>query len=254
MATMRITTGMAMNTYRYNLQNSTYNLTDSRNKVLSGRKFDTFAEDPIAAAQAWKIRRAMVDISNYQANNSDTYSRFNIAWATMGMIKTNLETAADAADIRARQDSTAAARVDLGKILKDTADSVIQAMNSAKFGDHFVFSGDDEMNPPFTWGTDGTLYYRGVDVNSGGVKAPTDVPEWADPDNYLNTFSKNMPVTGRNGVEQAWIDYMKDQKAWSDYEKYQEDLEAYNENQEEWKEYVPEPAHRMAAHLKGGAC
>ena len=228
MATMRITTGMAMNTYRYNLQNSTYNLTQARNRVLSGRQFDTFAQDPTAAAQAWTIRRAMVDNSNYQNNNSNTYSRFNIAWATMGMIKTSLETDADAADIRARQDSTAGARVDLGKILNNTADSVIEAMNSAKFGDHFVFSGDDEMNPPFSWSDDGkTLYYRGVDVNSGGVKKPTDEPEWANPDESLTNVSPDTPVEGRNQVEQAWVDYCENQKAWNDY----------NKNQAEWAEY-----------------
>lgn len=238
MANMRVTTGMAMNSYRFNLQNSTYNLTNSRNKVLSHRQFDTFAENPIAAAQAWKIRRAMVDISNYQANNSDTYSRFNIAWATMGMIKTNLETDADAADIRARQDSTAAARVDLGRILSNTADSLIQAMNSAKFGDHFVFSGDDEMNPPFTWSNDGkTLYYRGIDVNSGGVRKPTEMPDWADPENSLTNLSEDTPVKGRNQVEQAWVDYCENQKAWNDYNKNKAEWDAYEANKSAWDEY-----------------
>ena len=260
MATMRITTGMAMNTYRYNLQNSTYNLTDARNKVLSHRNFDTFAEDPTAAAQAWKIRRAMVDNSNYQSNNSNTYSRFNFGWATMGMIKTDLETEADVSDIRARQDATAGARVDLGKILNDTAESVIQAMNSAKFGDHFVFSGDDEMNAPFSWSADGkTLYYRGVDVNSGGVKKPTDEPDWGEID--IGTgLPQKMPYTGRNAVEQAWVDYYKNQKEWAAYEEYQQAQADYEANQQAWADYeanqqawadhrengAPEPAEELA--------
>ncbi len=224
MATMRITTGMAMNTYRYNLQNSTYNLTDARNKVLSHRQFDTYAEDPTAAAQAWKIRRAMVDSSNYQENNSDTYSRFNIGWATMGMLKTKLESTADDAQIRARTDSTAGARMELGKVLNDTADSVIQAMNSAKYGDHFVFAGDDEMNAPFSWSEDGkTLYYRGVNVNAGLVRDPADpenIPDWAkDADgNVLDPATMTadelaameIPATGKDELEDAWIAYFKD--------------------------------------------
>lgn len=220
---MRVTTGMAMNTYRYNLQNSTYNVSQSRNKVLTHRQFDTFAADPTAAAQAWKIRRAMVDNANYQSNNSDTYSRFNIAWATMGMIKKDLESEADVSDIRARQDSTAGARVDLGKILNDTAESVIQAMNSAKFGDHFVFSGDDEMNAPFSWSSDGkTLYYRGVNVNAGLVPNPADpknIPDWAkDADgNVLGLRQEadlpaRMPESSDDPDVQAWIQYYKDWK------------------------------------------
>lgn len=221
---MRVTTGMAMNTYRYNLQNSTYNVSQSRNKVLTHRQFDTFAADPTAAAQAWKIRRAMVDNDNYQSNNSDTYSRFNIGWATMGMIKKDLESEADVSDIRARQDSTAGARVDLGKILNDTAESVIQAMNSAKFGDHFVFAGDDEMNAPFSWSDDmKTLYYRGVNVNAGLVPNPADpknIPDWAkDADgNVLGLRQEadlpaGMPESSDDPDVQAWINYYKDQKA-----------------------------------------
>lgn len=66
---MRITTGMAMNTYRYNLQNSTANMTDSRNKVLTHRKFDSFAEDPASAIQAWRVRRSMVNTACYAKNN-----------------------------------------------------------------------------------------------------------------------------------------------------------------------------------------
>ncbi len=225
MATMRITTGMAMNTYRHNMQNSTYNVNNSQNKVLTGRRFDSFAADPTSAAQAWKIRRAMVDNSNYQSNNSNTYSRFNIGWATMGMIKTDLEKEADAADIRARQDATAGARVDLGKVLNDTAESVIQAMNSAKFGDHFVFSGDDEMNAPFSWSDDmKTLYYRGVNVNAGMVKNPADpknIPEWAkDADGNPVAIEKEAklpegmpdPATA-SADDQKWINYYMDQKA-----------------------------------------
>ncbi|MBD5151369.1 MAG: hypothetical protein HDT16_02485 [Oscillibacter sp.] len=233
MATMRITTGMAMNTYRYNLQNSTYNLTNARNRVLTHRQFDSFAQDPTAAAQAWKIRRAMVSNANYQSNNSDTYSRFNIAWATMGMVKTNLETDADAADIRARQDTTAGARVDLGKVLNDTADSVIQAMNSAKFGDHFVFSGDDEMNAPFSWSADKkTLYYRGVDVNSGRVTPPDQEPDWGEWDGAAGMPQKT-PVEGRNAVEDAWIAFYK----------YQNYVKASPEEQAEMEEppYAPDP-------------
>ena len=69
---MRITTGMAMNTYRYNLQNSTRNMSDSRNSVLTQRKFDSFSDDPSSAIQAWRVRRAMTDTGCYQKNNADT--------------------------------------------------------------------------------------------------------------------------------------------------------------------------------------
>lgn len=218
---MRVTTGMAMNTYRYNLQLSTSNKTNSMNKVLSHRQFDSFSANPSSALQAWRVRRAMADNASYQKNNNDTYSRFSIASATMGLIKTELEKAGTEADIRGSSDSTASARIELGKILKDTGDSVIQAMNSAKYGDHFVFSGDDEMNAPFSWDGD-KLLYRGVNVNAGLVANPADpknIPSWAkDEDGNVVGLRQEadlpagMPESSEDPNEQAWIEYYKDQK------------------------------------------
>lgn len=221
---MRITTNMAMNTYRYNLQNSTYNLTDSRNKVLSHRKFDSFEEDPSSAIQAWRVRRAMVNTNCYAKNNQDTLSRFKIAHDTLGVVEhelTDLDGRKSA--IYAASDPTASGRNELGKVLSETAESVIHSMNGAKSGSDFVFAGDDELNAPFSWNADRTiLYYRGVNVSAGGVESPLEsIPSWVpcktetdgtqtpldfddagvDPD--------KIPDRGGSAMEQAWIDYYK---------------------------------------------
>lgn len=208
---MRVTTGMAMNLYRYNLQNSTSNLTDSRNKVLSHRQFDSFAESPSTAIQAWRIRRAMTNNESYQKNTNDTISRFNIAWQTMDKVNDALvDKDGRFSDIRAMNDATAGAKVELGQVMSNTGDSVIQLMNSAKYGDHFVFAGDDEMNAPFSWSEDGkTLLYRGIDVNTAPVNPPErtgNEPDWvpAAGDHSLPT---NMPKSSDDPNEQAWIDY-----------------------------------------------
>lgn len=223
---MRVTTGMAMNTYRYNLQNSTASMTDSRNKVLSHRKFDSFAEDPSSAVQAWRVRRAMVSTNSYQKNNKDTLTRFDIAWTTMGSASHDL-TDLDGrdSDIRAASDPTATGRVPLGKVLHETAESVIQTLNGAKSGENFVFSGDDELNAPFTWNADKTiLYYRGVNVNAGQVKSPAEAPCWApqgadgkplgntDAELAQKFLEDNVPAAGegKDANEEAWIAYYRD--------------------------------------------
>lgn len=221
---MRITTGMAMNTYRYNLQNSTKNVSDSRNTVLTHRKFDSFSDDPSSAIQAWRVRRAMMDTSSYQKNNSDTYTRINIAWVTMGTVKNKIaDPDGRGSAIYGQNGPTASARRELGKVLSNTAESVIHSMNSAKSGENFVFAGDDELNAPFSWNDDHTvLYYRGVDVNSGGVKSPAeDFPDWVPcdtvdgkkvPKNAADVdqaFLDSLPEKGGDAMEQAWIDYYK---------------------------------------------
>ena len=87
---MRITTSMTMNTYRYNLMGSNVRVNDAMNKVLTKRNFNSYSEDPAAAAHAWRIRRAFTKNNAYIANNSDTFSRYRIAYAAMDKIKTDL--------------------------------------------------------------------------------------------------------------------------------------------------------------------
>lgn len=225
---MRITTGMSMNTYRYNLQKSTQNKTDSMNKVLSHRKFDSFAEDPASAIQAWRVRRSMVNTACYAKNNQDTLTRFDIAYATMGAVTHELtDLDGRSADIYAANDPTATGRNELGKVLSETAESVIHAMNGAKSGSDFVFAGDDELNAPFTWNADRTvLYYRGVNVNAGSVKSPEAAPKWgpkdsADPTKgadasdtaaLAQAFRDNLPdvEADTSESEQLWLNYYKD--------------------------------------------
>ncbi len=214
---MRITTNMMMNSYRFDLMNATNTLAGSRDKVITQRKFNSYSEDPTTATHAWRIRRAYAKNESYKINNSDTGARFNIAWETLGSIKTNLYDAnAKASAVSGLTDSTASARQPLGKVLSNTADSVIQAMNSAKYGDHYVFSGENALNVPFTWekkdGKD-VLLYRGVDVNAKKVDMPDMVqnprPDWApqSADDYSLPEPGKMPATSNDPKEQEWIDY-----------------------------------------------
>ena len=214
---MRITTGMAMNTYRYNLQKSTQNRDDSMNKMLSHRKFDSFAEDPSSAIQAWRVRRSMVNTACYAKNNKDTLTRFDIAHDTLGVVSHELtDLDGRSAAIYAASDPTAAGRNELGKVLSETAESVIHSMNGAKSGSDFVFSGDDELNAPFTWNADRTiLYYRGVNVSAGGVEKPGGI----DPFDKTDVDDFGVPVRARevlkdpnaDATEKAWAEYHVDQ-------------------------------------------
>lgn len=209
----RITTNMMMNTYRFNLGNSTKRFSDSALKVQTGRKFHSAAEDPAAAAQAWRVRRAMVNNDSYLKNTKDTYSRFSMAWTAVDTARNKMALGGIEAAIRGETDSTASGRQPLGQEMKDLAESIIQTINGAKYGEHFVFSGADGLNAPFTWSEDmKTLYYRGVNVNAGTVGRPlnSQEPAWANKNAYgipepTEDEIKNTP----DG--EAWAAYYKDQ-------------------------------------------
>lgn len=210
----RITTNMMMNTYRYNLMNSTNTLSDSIDKVQTKRNFNSYAEDPAAASQAFRLRRQWCQTSSQLDNTDATYSKFHTAWTNLAGIITDLSDAnGRVSAIRGNSDTSGESRSALAQVLRETADSVVESMNQ-KVGEQFIFAGNDGLNVPFTWNEDHTkLYYRGVNVNAGGVQKPTTTaPAWASNALESGTYlPQGMPSSSADPDEQEWIDYYRDQ-------------------------------------------
>ncbi|MCI8686737.1 MAG: hypothetical protein HFF57_00310 [Lawsonibacter sp.] len=166
----RITTNMMMSTYRYNLMKSTNKLSGSSDKVMTHRNFGSYAEDPTAATQAFRLRRDYRKTASQLSNTDSVYNKFHTAWTNLGGIITDMTDAnGRVSAIRGNNDGTGEARSALAKVLRETGDSVIQAMNQ-KVGDRFIFAGNDGLNVPFSWSKDADgnkiLLYRGINVNS----------------------------------------------------------------------------------------
>ncbi len=174
---IRSTTNGVLKGYRYNLQRSTHTLNKSRETVLTQRNFNSFAEDPAAAAQSFQLRRSYLRTEVQHNLNDSVVRKYDVAWDTLqGVIDDVNNQASDSAYdavIRAQSDSSGGGRNALGQSLCATAKNIIQAMNG-RYGDNFVFSGADGLRIPFTWETnaDGSssLYYRGVNVDSDDTK------------------------------------------------------------------------------------
>ena len=163
----RITSNMMINSYRYNLMKSTNKLSDARDKVLTQRNFNSFAEDPASATQAFRLRQQWSQTNNQLDNTKATYNKFHTAWVNLNGTITDLSDAnARMSAIRGNTGTAGESRSALAKVLRETAGSVVESMNQ-KVGDQFIFAGNDGLNVPFSWSDDGnTLYYRGIDVNT----------------------------------------------------------------------------------------
>ena len=154
----RITTNMMMNSYRHNLMNSTNKLADARDKVLTQRTFNSYAEDPAAATLSFRLRRDFCKTNNYLNNTSAVYSKFNTAWNNLAGVVENLSDAtARVSSIRGNNGTAGESRKALAIVLRETSESVVHAMNQ-QLGDHFIFAGNDGLNVPFSWKGE-TLYY-----------------------------------------------------------------------------------------------
>ncbi len=161
----RITTNMSMNSYRYNLASVNSKLSASRDKVLTQRNFNSYAEDPAAATQAFRLRRSLYQNGSHISSSQAVIQKFKSAWGAVGAVVTDLsDRTARAAAVLGNNGTAGESRTALGSVLTETARSVIQTMN-VQYGDQFIFSGNDGLNVPFSWDGD-KLLYRGVDVNT----------------------------------------------------------------------------------------
>ena len=200
----RITTNMMMNSYKFNLQNSTLKLSTARDQVMTQRAFSSYADDPAAATLSFRLRRDFCKTNNYLNNTSAVYSKFNTAWNNLGGVVEDLsDTNARVSSIRGNNGTSGESRTALAVVLRETAESVVQAMNQ-KYGDHFIFAGNDALNAPFSW-KDGKLLYRGIDVNSGSIPKPTAPdPGWM----------KKLALTKGKLESQKYVEQKPDAKAW----------------------------------------
>ncbi len=168
---IRATTNGTMKAYRVNLNNSTLRLNSARNTVLTERNFNSYAEDPAAAAESFQLRRSFLQVSSQLEVSESVARKFDTAYSAIDSVVSMVDNQADnsalQAALAASNDTAGVGRNALGGQLIQMADSIIQSLN-CKHGDQYIFSGADGLRVPFTWegeGADRKLYYRGYQVD-----------------------------------------------------------------------------------------
>ncbi|MBE7005199.1 MAG: hypothetical protein E7425_13160 [Ruminococcaceae bacterium] len=212
MSTFRITTNGLFRGYRSNLMKNTKRLQDTITDVQTQRKFNTYAEDPAAASQAWRLRRSYWRTEDQIDNNNYIISKYESAYSAMGAIidGTAENPGLDGllASIEGLSDSAGTARYALGRELISTSESIVSMMNT-KYGDDFVFAGADGANIPFSWEGD-VLLYRGVNVN---LQEPRSLEDCGFDDATLDKYNLTSPAqpdyganSGKTDVESATLE------------------------------------------------
>lgn len=168
---IRATTGGVLKSYRANLMNSFIGMNKSRDTMLSQRIFNSFAEDPAAAAKAFRLRKSRMTVDSQHSICSDTLKKYQTAYSCLQSMDEALdtETASPLNTIKGMtlkwlNDPTGDAREQLTKALDQMSQILVQDMNQ-KYGDNFIFAGADGHNVPFEI-KDNKLYYRGVPVDA----------------------------------------------------------------------------------------
>lgn len=182
---IRATTGGVLKSYRANLMGSFINMNKSRDTVLSQRIFNSFAEDPAAAAKAFRLRKARMTVSSQHDICSDTLKKYQTAYSCLQSMDEVLDTKNPSmntlkeATLEWLDDPKGDAREQLSKVIDKMSEILVQNLNQ-KYGDNFIFAGADGHNVPFEI-KDNKLYYRGVSVDAAVPNVITSVDANGDP-------------------------------------------------------------------------
>lgn len=163
----RITTNGMMTRYKTNLMKSYNSLATASERVTTERNFNSYAESPTKAAQAFQLRRNRWNVENQIASSKQVTHKFQQAWNCLEDTYQDIGVQLGKfSALRADNEATAGGRQALGQVLMGAADSVIETMN-AKYGQNFIFSGADGQNVPFSWSEDDppVVLYRGMKVD-----------------------------------------------------------------------------------------
>lgn len=173
MYSFRITTNGTLSGYRSNLTSTRKTLNDSIQRVMTKRKFSSYAEAPAEANLAFQLRRSLWRADDQINNANSVYSRYHQAYVAMDEIvdgdvdHPGLDGIADSLEVITG--TAGAGRFALGQTLLSKVDAIVHSMNS-QYGDDFVFAGADGLRVPFSWGKDAAgkdvLTYRGIDVST----------------------------------------------------------------------------------------
>lgn len=166
---LRVSSAGVIRNYRSNLMRSRVNLEAARQTASDFKTFRSFSDDPAAATRSFHLIRSYGKTDNYIQNSKGVTERLDQVWSS-AMEVNDLANKIDS-DISSGMngDKDLDSRKIISVTIRDHMKSMVQSLN-AKYGDDFVFGGQQTTEPPFMLGDDYKLYYRGIDVDTGMLK------------------------------------------------------------------------------------
>lgn len=164
---MRITSSMMMKNYTRNLNNSMEALNKASNQSTTGRSFDKVSDNPVLAAEAYRLRRQTSLNSDYTSNMVTTDSVMSTAESSMMSIHSAIQEVSNGDLLKGITGTSGPdERLIIATKLRTMQGNVLAQLNS-KYADTYVFGGSGSNEMPFSCDSNGNLLYRGVDVNTG---------------------------------------------------------------------------------------
>ncbi len=161
---LRITSSMVRRNYQGSLNSSLGALEQTRQQASTGRMFTESYIDPNAAAKAVTLENRFARNEDYLSAVEDT-----MKWSdTQEDIVTQIDNLAKEVEknysVQALSDTNSEVRSVYADTFRSMQESMVNILNTT-YGSTFALAGADGENPPFKIEDDGSITYRGVDLN-----------------------------------------------------------------------------------------
>lgn len=182
---MRITQNMMSAVFVNNLRKQTEAMLQRNEQIATQKRINRPSDDPAGMARVLGGRSTLAAAAQYTDNVAQGTSRLQYAESTLSMIDDLVQQARRTAEENSGADVPAEARQLAVANVKGIYDQIMALANS-KYGDRFMFSGDQTGTAPFTRDASYTATYHG---DAGSFRIPiadgVEVAVDADGRNYF---------------------------------------------------------------------
>ena len=181
---MRISTNSIMRNYRTHLGKSTVRMNESRDRVLTERKFTKASQSPAEANKAFQLRREYLKNQDYLHNIEVAQGQLSATESSLMQIN-EMSQQVKGDLLRALNETNSKdERVAIAHSFEATAESMIMSMN-ARYVDKILFGGASTKEAPFEL-KDGELSYRGINVNTTDPAELAKLKAMSEETNYID--------------------------------------------------------------------
>ena len=165
---MRITQNMMSNVFIGNLRKQTEAMLQRNEQISTQKRINRPSDDPAGMARVLDGRSTLAASAQYTDNITQGTSRLEFGESILGAIDDLVQQARRTAEENSGADVPAEARALAAANVKGIYDQLL-AMANSKYGDRYMFSGDQTDTAPFTRDASYTATYNG---DAGSFRIP----------------------------------------------------------------------------------
>jgi len=158
---MRIATSFMHYQALSQMSDAQVKVNDVEQQLASGRRLNSLADDPLAAAQATEQRQSLNRFTQYQENIRDGSARLADSEVAIGSVEALLQRAKQLAITAGNDTNRAEARTAVAQELSQIRDELIAIGNSRDPNGEYLFAGHKSKTLPFVDAADGRVIYQG---------------------------------------------------------------------------------------------